>query len=283
MRAIETTFRAAATACAVAALCTQAAVANVDDSVDFNAIGAVIVWSADDGGSAPTAVDFIIDTGNGATAASSGDADLIAGNTHTVVTGSLISTADGSNMAGTMPFRIEDAVGGTFITDSDNNGITDAADAFSPFGLTNATNTAVDGTTSRSSFYVASNTPFNIDARSQFGGPNTDLIFLFITSLDMIVTLSGDDGLAFGSAAQYPHSAGPTGGMTSFPNLLSLLAGRNVFTGNQRTAAARGSIADQSVRFDVAYSVGAGNLQGYDLSLGTFDFEVEVTYTVFIP
>lgn len=283
MRALQKYSGVAALACAMASFGSVTASAEVNDGVDFNVIGAVIVWSADDGGSAPLAVDFILDTGTGSTAASSGDADLIAGNTHTVVTGSLISTADGSNMAGTMPFRIEDAVGGTFITDSDSNGITDAADAFSPFGLTNSTNVAVDATTSRSSFYVASNTPFNIDARTQFGGPNTDFIFLFITRLDMLVTLAGDDGVPFGDAAQYPHSGGPTGGMTSFPNLWSLLPGRNVFTGNQRTAAARGSLADQSVRFDMAYSVGAGNLQGYDLSLGTFDFEVEVTYTVFIP
>jgi len=58
---------------------------------------------------------------------------------------------------------------------------------------------------------------------------------------------------------------------------------RNIFTGNQRTALAPGSIIDQSVRFDAEYAIAAANLQGYDLSLGTFDFEVEVVYTVYVP
>ncbi len=259
------------------------ATGDITDRPGFNVMGAVIVWSADEGGSAPTAVDFVIDTGNGSTGATSGDQDLISENTHTVVTGTLLSTFGAPASAGTMPFRIEDTASGDFITDGNSDGITNADDSFSPLELTGQTGARVDGTTSRSSFYVASNVPFAIDAQTRFGGPNTDLIFLFITSLDMEVTLSGDDGLAFGSQAQYPHSGGAQGGVTAFPNLWSLLPGRNVFTGNQRTAAGPGSIADQSVRFDLAYSVGAQSLQGYDLSLGTFDFEVEVTYTVYIP
>ncbi|MEM1105216.1 MAG: hypothetical protein AAGH87_02415 [Pseudomonadota bacterium] len=257
--------------------------ATVSDRAGFGVSGAVIVWSADEGGAAPTVVDFVIDTGNGATGAASGDTDLIAEDTNTVVTGTLLSTFDSPASAGTMPFRIEDAAGGDFITDSNGDGIANASDSFSAFNLTPQTGARVDATTSRSSFYVASNVPFAIDAQSQFGGPNTDLIFLFITSLDMEVTRTGDDGVPFGSKAQFPHSAGPQGGVTAFPNLLSLLPGRNVFTGNQRTAFEPGSIADQSVRFDLAYSVGAQSLQGYDMSLGTFDFEVEITYTVYIP
>ncbi|MEM9739431.1 MAG: hypothetical protein AAF829_06140 [Pseudomonadota bacterium] len=253
--------------------------ADIQDRPGFNVQGAVIVWSADEGGSAPTVVDFIIDSASG----TGNDADLIAEDTHTVVTGTLLSTFDAPNSAGTMPFRIEDTGGGDFVTDTNSDGITNADDSFSPLDLDQNTAARVDGTTSRSSFYVASNVPFSIDAQSQFGGPNTDLIFLFITSLNMEVTLSGDDGLAFGSQAQFPHSAGPQGGVTSFPNLFSLLFGQNIFTGNQRTAVGRGTLADQSVRFDLAYSVGAQSLQGYDLSLGTFDFEVEITYTVFIP
>ena len=65
--------------------------------------------------------------------------------------------------------------------------------------------------------------------------------------------------------------------------LWDLRTQRNVFTGNQRTAAGPGSLADQSVRFDAEYAISAANLTGYDLSLGTFDFQVEVVYTVFVP
>ncbi|MEO0467202.1 MAG: hypothetical protein AAF216_11730 [Pseudomonadota bacterium] len=256
--------------------------ANVNDNPAFSVIGAVIVWSADDGGTAPVVADFVIDTGAGTSAATSGDTDLIGGDTHTVVTGTLVSTLGGPNSAGTMPFRIEDATNGNFVTDSNNDGIANASDSFSAFDVNADTSVAVDGTTSSSSFYVASNVPFSIDAQSQVS-PGTSFIFLFITTLEMSVTLDGDDGLDFGSAAQFPHSAGATGGMTPAATLWSLFGGRNVFTGNQRTAASRGSISDQSVRFDLEYSIGAGNLQGYDMSLGTFDFEADVTYTVYIP
>lgn len=269
-----------ALACAFAA---SFARADITDRAGFKVIGAVVVWSADDGGSAPTAVDFIIDTGSGSTAATSGDADLIAGDTHTVVTGTLISTADAANSAGTMPFVLTDTTSGDVSTDSNSDGITNASDSFTPIGLAPGTDTIVDATTSRSSFYVASNAPFSIDADTDFPNSGTNWLLMLITRLDMSVTLSGDDGIAFGSAAQYPHAGGPTGGMTSYPNLFSLLSGRNVFAGNRRTAVSRGSLADQSVRFDVAYSIGAANLSGYDLSLGTYDFEVDVTYTVFIP
>ncbi len=267
----------------MAAMAGFSAQADITDTAGFKVIGAVVVWSADDGGSAPTAVDFIIDTGNGATAVGSGDSDLIAGDTHTVVTGSLISTADAVNAAGTMPYLIQNSAAGNFSTDTNSDGITNAADSFSPFGLTGASDLRVDGTTSRTSFYIASNVPFAIDADTDF--PNTGINFtlMAITRMNMSVTLSGDDGLAFGAAAQYPHSAGPTGGVNGVNNMFQLLNGRNVFTGNQRTAASRGTLADQSVRFDVAYSIGAASLNGYDLSLGTFDFEVDVTYTVFIP
>ncbi len=272
-----------AIAAAFAGLLPLASIADVSDRAGFKVIGAVVVWSADDGGSAPTAVDFIIDTGSGTSATTSGDADLIASDTHTVVTGSLVSTADAVNSAGTMPFLLEDTTSGDFNTDTNSDGITNASDSFTPLGIDGSTDASVNAATSRSSFYVASNAPFAIDADTDFPNSGINWLMMQITRLDMSVTLSGDDGLAFGSAAQFPHSAGTTGGMTSFPNLFSLLNGRNVFTGDQRTAASRGNLADQSVRFDVAYSIGAANLSGYDLSLGTYDFEVDVTYTVFIP
>lgn len=267
---------------AVAVLAPQAVFADVQDAVAFKVIGAVVVWSADNGGTAPTVADFIIDTGNGASAATSGDRDLIAGDAYTVVTGTLVSTSDGINSAGTIPYRLDGLAGGSTVMDSNGDGISNAADSFTPIELTPGATARVDGTTSRSSFYVASNTAFSIDARAQLAGTN-NIVLLFVTAMEMQVTLSGDDGLAFGSAAQYPHTGGPTGGVTNYPSLWSLLTGRNVFTGNRRTASGRGSLADQSVRFDLAYSIPSTNLSGYDLSLGTFDFEVEVTYTVFIP
>lgn len=246
-------------------------------------LGTVIVWASDSAGQAPVVSDFIVDTGNGNRAFNSGDADLISGDVHTVVTGTLVSTANTPNAAGGMPFVIEDTAQGDIDTDTSNDGLLTADDAFSAFGLLSNSDTRVDATRTYTSFYVASNEPFSIDAQTFLPSNFTDFVLLSVTRLEMAVTLSGDDGLAFGSAAQYPHSGGPTGGMLNVPSLWSLLPGRRVFEGNRRTALSEGSIADQSVRFDNTYSIRAQNLTGYDLSLGTFDFEVDVVYTVYIP
>ena len=60
-----------------------------------------------------------------------------------------------------------------------------------------------------------------------------------------------------------------------------LLVPTLVFEGTRRTAAAPGSIAEQSVRFDATYTLGGS--AGYDLSDGSGDIETTVTYTVFVP
>ncbi len=259
--------------------------ADIQDNPHFNVLGAVIVWSADTVGNAPVAADFIIDTGTGGTAATSGDTDLIAGDQFTVVTGSLVSTNMPPPPTGTgaIPFVIDNTTSGQINTDTNGDGIVAADDSFSAFGLQSNTNLRVTGVQSRTSFYVASNTPFSIDAETQPPTSGLNFALLILTNLDMAVTRSGDDGLAFGSAAQYPHSAGPNGGITANTNLYSLIGGQTVFTGDQRTASTPGTLAEQSVRFDNTYSISAASLTGYDLSLGTFDFTVQVVYTVFVP
>ena len=73
--------------------------AQTEDNPRLRAPGILIIWGADgfgDNASAPVVSDFIIDSGSGATAATSGDADLIAGDVHTVVTGILAATQNAS-------------------------------------------------------------------------------------------------------------------------------------------------------------------------------------------
>ena len=65
-----------------------------------------------------------------------------------------------------------------------------------------------------------------------------------------------------------------------YRRLSTLTGGRDIFRGNRRTAATAGTIADQSVRFDLDYRWNTGNI---DLSDGTFDVEAEVIYTLYIP
>ncbi|MEL7112334.1 MAG: hypothetical protein AAFZ74_00795 [Pseudomonadota bacterium] len=258
--------------------------ADVVDRPYFEREGIVIVWAADASGGAPVVSDFILDTGAGTSAAGSGDTDLIASDVHTVVTGTLVATQDGvANATGGMPFLLTDTDRGTIDTDTNGDGVVSDQDAFTSFGLQNISDAQVDAVRQSSSFYVASNVPFAIDAQAFVPSTFTEFILLLITRMQLSMTQAGDDGLAFGSSAQLPHSGGSTGGVAPSLRLWDLRTPQNVFTGDQRTAIAPGSIADQSVRFDAEYSISAANLAGYDLSLGTFDFEVEVVYTVYVP
>lgn len=262
----------------------MSASAELIDRPHFNVKGMVIVWGADGASNAPVVADFVVDTGNGNSAAASGDADLITTDAHTVVTGTLISTQDGlASATGGMPFLLTNTDRGTFSTDTNGDGMVSGDDAFTSFGLQNITDTRVDAVRQNSSFYVASNVPFAIDAQAFTPSTFTEFILLLITRVQLSMTETGDDGLPFGASAQLPHSGGPTSGFSPSLRLWDLRFPRNMFTGNQRTARAPGTIADQSVRFDAEYSIAAANLNGYDLSLGTFDFQVEVVYTVYVP
>ena len=251
--------------------------ASIVDNPHFKVLGLVIVWGADASDNTPIVSDFI-DTGTGATAAASGDADLISDDVHTVVTGSLTATPD--TLANGSLLSVADATSGGAFTDNGTTGQLDAADAFTAFGLDGTTDIEADGATLESSFYVASNTAFAIDAEAtQVAATNFSMADV---GFEMAVTQSGDDGLAFGSAAQFPHSGGATGGVSGTVSTLDdLTTAANVFTGDQRTAASVGSIAEQSVRFDVAYTL--GGTAGYDLSMGAGEIEADVTYTVFVP
>ena len=258
--------------------------AELIDRPHFEREGLVIVWAADATGAVPMVSDFILDTGNGTSAAGSGDIDLIASDAYAVVTGTLVSTQDGvASATGGMPFLLTNTDSGTIDTDTNGDGVVSGADAFTSFGIQSLSDARVDAVRQSSSFYVASNVPFAIDAQAFTPSTFTEFILLLITRMQLSVTQAGDDGLAFGASAQLPHSGGAAAGVAPSLRLWDLRNAQNVFTGNQRTAAGPGSLADQSVRFDAEYSIAAANLNGYDLSLGTFDFQVEVVYTVYVP
>ncbi|MEM9937664.1 MAG: hypothetical protein AAF768_02350 [Pseudomonadota bacterium] len=258
--------------------------AQITDRANLSRAGIVIVWGADSSSAVPVASDFVIDTGTGTSAATSGDLDLITGDVHTVVTGTLSATQDSfSGVTGSMPFIITNTAAGDIQTDTSGDGRLSADDSFTAFGLNSGTDTRVDATRQYSSFYVASNVPFAIDAQTFNPGSTTEFILMLITRVQLSATRVGNSEINFGSSAQLPHSGGSTSGFAGSFRLWDLRTPRNIFTGDQRTAVSPGSIADQSVRFDAEYAISAASLTGYDLSLGTFDFEVEVVYTVFVP
>ena len=261
---------------ALATIIGAPAQASIVDNPQFRVLGMVIVWGADGTGAAPVVSDFIIDSAAGA-----GDADLIAGDVNAVVTGTLTPT---SASVGGATSIVDGA--GTVLQSS--TGVLDASDTFTAFNLEADTDIAVDDLAQSSSFYVASNTAFAINATAT--ATTEDGFTLADIGYTLGVTQTGNDGLAFGSAAQLPGGASLTdpadgreisGVNTAINTLAAMNGSAPVFTGTQRTAGAVGSIAEQSVRFDATYTLGGAN--GYDLSQGAGEVEANVVYTVFVP
>jgi hypothetical protein len=265
------------------ALSVNPSLAAIDDTTHFRVLGMLVVWGADGqtGGQAPIVSDFIVNTGTGTRAATSGDRDLIAADAFTVVTGSLDPVADEFEDVNGMPIIIQNPLGrANFSTDTNNDRVLDASDAFSAFSLRSTTDMNLRLSEISSSFYVASNVPFTIEAQARKLGATSDFSFNRMR-MWLTVTASGNDGLAFGSAAQLPHSAGATGGISATNRRLNtLVTPQIVFRGDRRTARVRGTLAEQSVRFNIRYRYNDGP---YDLSEGAYDATAEVVYTLFIP
>ncbi|MEL7129304.1 MAG: hypothetical protein AAGK23_07135 [Pseudomonadota bacterium] len=258
---------------AVAALVGAPAQASIIDNPQFQVLGLVIVWGADSAtGTTPVVSDFVINSGAG-----DADDDLIAGDVHAVVTGTLSPTPDAAAQAVSIG---EFDAGGNFIASQSSTGVLDASDSFTAFTLTDDTDIFSEGLTQSSSFYVASNTAFAINATAT-AAPGATNFTLSDIGYDLSVTQTGDDGLAFGDDAQFPHTGGATGGVDASVTDLSQMGTNPIFVGNQRTAATPGTIASQSVRFDAVYTL--GGTTGYDLSLGDGNIEANVVYTVFVP
>ncbi|MEO1553620.1 MAG: hypothetical protein AAFR82_06755 [Pseudomonadota bacterium] len=252
----------------------QPAMSETVDRPHFNIDNVAIVWAAESSGIAPIVSDFIIG-GNGTST------DLISTDVHTVVTGSLDaldeSFADGTGAT----LRIQNSPGSGNQTTRQGDRFTSSSDVLNPFQIGNNTDVRTIRSDILSSFYVASNSTFNIDVIASAIGDPADLNLI---RLRMRMTQTGnDDGLSFGGAAQFPHTdntnqSGVQWG--GYRRLSTLTGGRDIFRGNRRTAAGPGTITDQSVRFDLDYRWNTGNI---DLSDGTFDVEAEVIYTIYIP
>lgn len=275
-----------------AMLTASSAYASVIDRPFFKVLGVVVVWGADDfadaatAGSAPIASDFVLLTNASGTAG----ADLIADDVYTVVTGSLDPiNGDDSSTGGAL--SISGATSGGAFTD-DGNGVLDAADTLTAFGLDATTD--VDGSlvnAHTSSFFVASNAAFDIFATSSnvvaTGDFLTDGLNASNISFGMAVDASTQTvgGLAIGADAQDPSVGGT--GVATVASLNDLTTATKVFDGGQRTAATRGSIADQSVAFNMTYELfdptAPTGDQAYDLSMGSGTLQADVTYTVYVP
>ena len=268
---------------ALAMLSGATATAGVVDKPTFKVGGLVVVWGAPDANVTGTTTqnvvtDFYLLDGTTATDIMDGDIDgTAAGDAGgTIVTGALAS------------------IDGDDVTGDATNGYLQANAALSAFDVDGSTD--VNGSSANSfqgRFYVASNTAFGVQATrvaaknvNTFGvDANGDKLVDFDDvsySLTLDTTGTAEAGLAFGGAAQNPHSAG-TGVDTAVVKLSDIGTDTKVFTGDRRTAAAVGGLAAQSVRFNTSYTLDTASGNAVDLSVGTGELSAEVVYTIFNP
>ncbi|NNC36754.1 MAG: hypothetical protein EX271_06285 [Acidimicrobiales bacterium] len=263
------------------------AYASIIDRPFFKVLGVVVVWGADGvngTNDAPVVSDFVLLT----PASGAAGADLIGADGATVVTGTLDAIIDTDvNADGTVP-AVNPVFGGadngTFTDGGTTAGVLDASDTLTAFGVDAGSDVGAGmANTHQSSFYVASNAAFDIRAQSSAFVATGDFLTdgtlgMANISYDMDITVSGDDGLPFGSVAQNPGTTVPTGS-----DLSDYAVAAPVFQGTQRTAAARGTLAAQSVRFDNTYELDDGTGLGYDLSMGSGTVQADMVFTVYVP
>ena len=251
-------FKKAVVSAAVLASLGVIGTANADvvDSPKFKILPIVVVWGGD--GSGATEVgDFLISTG------AATDIDLVNGDVTPLITGTLNTFAP----TGTAGVTVD----GNDL-DSNSDGTLDASDALtSP--LTAGSTVAQTGANSlTSSFFVASNTAFKINATSAPVGTTT------AADLALISHTMGVDADDTGSTFSYGSSA--TANVTEpYPGgtLAALTTGADVIQVG-KTATASGNIAAQSVRITNTYSVGGVSAGG--LEVDPADLEATVTYVV---
>jgi len=238
--------------------------ASIIDTPVFQVLGAVIVWGGDNSGTNGSVRDFIIDTAGG-------NVDLIAGNVIPVMTGTLNSYAPAvDGIAGL-------SVTNQTLTDANSNGVIDAGDSFSAFAPSETLGNSLDD--QKSSFYVASNTAFTIKATAVNHVDSTGSLADITRTMTVKQQSANGDTVAFGSASQLPNTGGAAAGITANGTLNALSTETVVFTGDQRTANAAGTIAEQSVEFTNTYALA----NGVDLTNGTGLLAATVTYTIAIP
>ncbi|MEO8102397.1 MAG: hypothetical protein ABI790_07720 [Betaproteobacteria bacterium] len=273
-------FAHKALALAVAAGIAGSASAAVTDRVYFSAAPLVLVWGTDATGNPAVVSDFVLVN----TASGTAGTDLTAASVIPVITGSMtaVPTAPSGNSLYAITNPAAAPAGGGVLTDAGTAGQLDAADTYTAFGLGATTNIGFSAGPQSHSFYVASNTGFDIFAQTgavaytgNFNAGSVPLTAI-TWSMSLSTAATTDAGVSWGgAAAQNPTGAGT--GILAATSLNAFAAPTKVFDGTQRTALAAGTILAQSVRFSVQYGL------NYNLSMGAGSVSVPVTYTVYTP
>ncbi len=261
-----------------AAIAAPASQASIIDHPFFRVLGVVIVWGTDTAaGTTPIVSDFVLM--NGGTGIGN---DIIDADGRAVITGDL-NGAPATNAAGSL-MSLTNAGGAAIADVGSAAGYLDATDTLAAFTLLNTTDVNLSANQIKHSFYVASNTVFDIQAKAEnlvvSGDFSTGTALTLADigySLAVNTTSETDGSITWGVNAQNPGTV-----VAAVGNLSNMATNDTpVFTGTQRTAASVGTIASQSVRFDATYTLGGA--AGYDLSMGAGLIEADVTYTIYVP
>lgn len=266
------------------------AVADVVDRPYFKASAIVVVIGATEdeanGGLSPVAVDF-----NLLTPASSGSAapDLIADDGFVFNANSGFDAGhDFSGGASRLDINNETS-GGAFGNGGDLDYL-EASDSLTSFGLDSDTDINVRAARNVSRFLVASNAPFDLFAEASNLTTTGDFTALDYENIGfrMLLNRTGGSGPGrWGTRAQNP-AIGGDGIDSSINDLSDLSAGpTKVFDGGRRTARFTGTLLEQSVSFNIRYSLAAqadsAHINGYDLSMGAGTIGADMTYTIYTP
>lgn len=237
---------------------TQAAII---DRPHFKIEPIIIVWAADATGGTAIVSDFLVGSGPAPT-------DLISDDGHAVQTGTLIKTTDAY---GSLSALID--VDGLY---SDIDPLSASAGDLAAFAATETLSGSTNTQTWQSSFYVATNTAFSINAQAT---PTIEDGNLAVEDIGFEIQKNFGSG-SVGGVNWGAQSQDPGGTFTAISDLSDLASATLVYdgTGGTRTASGPGGIAQQSVRFDATYSFAP---EGYDLSMGAGEVQADVVYTFF--
>ena len=260
--------------------------ANVNDRPFLRAGSVVIVFSGSDfvenNWQAPIVHDFVLldNVTSGAAGNDIIDGDGVAVN----FPFDPISNGD----SGGWPFQISGQTSGGAYTNNPSFQMLDANDSYTAFGLDQDTNIDLLGNQARYAwFFVTSNTAFDIYAEASNLGSSGDFTGLGYDNITYNLIVRSPASATIGQRSQNPSLGGSgivlgNGGDT----LADLASGPvKVFDGGRRTAASRGSIAQQSVGFASIYRLRGAPVNGnnYDLSMGTGILTADVVYTIYAP
>ena len=221
--------------------------ADVKDNPKFEILPIIVVWGGNGAGTGTQVGDFLIGTAS---------VDLI---NSADVTPLITGTLDTFAPAGLAGITVDNVA-----ADANSDGVLDMT------ALASSTVRQTGATALQSSFYVASNIPFKVNAvAAPVSGTDLSLINHAMNVDAGDATSAVDYGSSATANVTEPYAGTTLADISTSTDVLAV----------GKTATASGTIAEQSVRITNTYSVGGASSTG-GLEIDPGSLEAEVTYVV---